>query len=146
MNGERIYRYELEVTGISEYGLGFSDAISWAVAIPPQGARFDVAFAGRCEGRLTGTVTGTDFAVMWADGRVDLDIKARIETDDGAAIALMAGGIGQLRSDAPIVDLAENVTLSTADDAYGWVNGRQIWAPGTVDLAAGRIVIEGYMQ
>lgn len=57
-----------------------------------------------------------------------------------------AGGVAMPRPDAPIADLFENVTLTTASPDYAWVNARQIWGVGTVDLAAGTIRIAGYLQ
>jgi len=83
---------------------------------------------------------------MRADGRIDLDIRATIQTDDGFRIALSADGVAVLCQGEPIADLFENVTLTTAAVGYGWVNSRQIWAPGTVNLAVGKIHIDAYMQ
>jgi hypothetical protein len=98
--------------------------------ILPQGARFDVAFEGRAAGRMSGKVRGLDYLRMRADGRVDLDIRATVETDDGFRIALSADGVAILRQGEPIVDLFENVILTTAAVGYAWVNTRQIWAQG----------------
>jgi hypothetical protein len=114
--------------------------------IPPQGARFDVAFEGKASGRLSGRVRGVDYLRMRADGRIDLDIRATIETDDGFRIALSADGVAVMRQGEPIADLCENVTLTTAAAGYAWVNARQIWAPGSVNLAAGTVHIDAYMQ
>ena len=50
------------------------------------------------------------------------------------------------RANEPVADLFENVQLTTAADAYAWVNARQVWGVGTVDFAAGKIRIEGYLQ
>jgi hypothetical protein len=50
------------------------------------------------------------------------------------------------RADEPVADLFENVTLTTASAEYAWVNTRQIWGVGTVDLAAGKIHIDGHLQ
>ncbi len=114
--------------------------------VPPQGTRIDVAFEGRSSGRLAGRVYGVDYARMRADGRVDLDIRATIETDDGRRIALSADGVASLRAEEPIADLFENVRLSTAAEDYAWVNTRQIWATGTVNFATGKIHIDAYLQ
>ncbi len=146
MRGEKIYEYELDVTGMTDYGVGLDAVLSGTSPIPPQGVRVDVAFAGRATGRLAGTVRGTDFTRMRADGRVDLDIRAVIETDDGHRIALAADGIAAPRAAEPIADLWENVSLTTAAADYAWVNTRQIWAFGTVNFATGKIHIEAYMQ
>lgn len=146
MHGEKIYEYDLDVTGITDHGLTLTDVLTGAVPIPPQGARIDVEFAGTIAGRLTGTVTGTDFTVLRADGRIDLDIRATIETDEGVRIALWADGVAVPRPDAPIGDLFENVLLGTAAPGYEWLHGRQVWGIGTVNFAEGKIHIDGYLQ
>jgi hypothetical protein len=146
MKGEKIYEYTLDVTGMTDYGITLEAILSGQTPIPPQGVRLDVAFDGRASGRLAGRVHGVDFTRMRADGRIDLDIRAVIETDDGRKIALAADGVASPRASVPIADLVENVCLTTVAEEYRWVNARQVWAVGTVDFAAGKIHIEGYMQ
>jgi hypothetical protein len=116
------------------------------VKVPSQGVRIDIAFEGRAVGRLAGRVRGVDYARMRADGRIDLDIRATIETEDGHRIALAADGVATPRAGEPIADLFENVILSTAAESYAWVNPRQVWGVGTVNFAAGKIHIDAYMQ
>jgi len=145
MRGEKIYEYEVEVTGVTDYGLTLEAVLGGQAPIPPQGARIDVAFAGRGSGRLAGRVHGVDYARLRADGRIDLDIRATVETDDGHRIALAADGVATPRAGEPVADLCENVTLSTVAEPYAWVNARQVWAVGTVDFAAGKIRIEGFL-
>jgi hypothetical protein len=146
MKGEKIYEYDVDITGMTDYGITLEAALSGQVPIPPQGLRIDVAFEGRATGRLVGRVKGVDFLRMRADGRADMDIRATIETDDGHRIALSADGVAVPRAAEPIVDLSENVRLDTAAADYVWVNAPQIWATGTVNLATGKIHLEGYMQ
>ena len=146
MRGEKIYSYDLEVTGVTDFGVTLHAILSGGVPIPPQGVRIDVAFEGPCLGRLAGRVRGVDYARVRADGRIDLDIRAVIETEDGRRIALSADGVAMPRAAEPVADLAENVTLSTAAEPYAWVNTRQVWAVGTVDFAAGKIHIDAYLQ
>jgi hypothetical protein len=146
MRGEKIYEYDLDFTGVTDYGVSMEAILSAKEKVPPQGARFDVAFEGRAKGRLSGRVRGVDYLRMRADGRIDLDIRATIETEDGHRIALSADGVGLPRVTEPIADLCENVCLTTAAANYAWVNTRQIWAPGTVNLAAGKVHIDAYMQ
>jgi hypothetical protein len=146
MNGEKIYEYDLDITGATDYGVSMESILAGQETIPPQGARFDVAFEGKASGRLSGRVRGVDYLRMRADGRIDLDIRATIETDDGFRIALSADGVAVMRQGEPIADLCENVTLTTAAAGYAWVNARQIWAPGSVNLAAGTVHIDAYMQ
>ena len=146
MRGENIYEYNLDFTGVTDYGVSMEAILSGKEKVPPQGARFDVAFEGRAKGRLSGRVRGVDYLRMRADGRIDLDIRATIETEDGHRIALSADGVGVPRATEPIADLCENVILTTAAVNYTWVNTRQVWAPGTVNLPAGKVHIDAYMQ
>jgi hypothetical protein len=146
MKGEKLYEYDLDVTGMTDHGLGLDAILSGQLPVPPQGARIDVAFEGRAKGRLTGRVRGVDYARMRADGRIDLDIHATIETDDGHRIALSADGVAVPRAGEPVADLCENVRLDAAAEAYAWVNTRQVWGYGTVNFATGKIHIEAYLQ
>ena len=146
MAGEKIYEYDLDITGVTDYGITMNSILSGEAKIPPQGARFDVAFAGNGTGRLSGRVSGVDYLRMRADGRNDLDIRATIETSDGVRIALSADGVGVLRAGEPVCDLSENVSLSTAAGGYEWVNTRQVWGVGSVNLATGKIHVEAYIQ
>jgi len=146
MRGEKIYEYDLDVTGVTDYGIPLDAVLSGQVPIPPQGVRIDIAFEGRAAGRLSGRVHGVDHARMRADGRIDLDVRATVETEAGRRIALSAGGVGMPRAADPVADLFENVTLSTAVEEYAWVNTRQIWGVGTVNFATGKIHVEAYMQ
>ena len=146
MRGEKIYEYDLDFTAVTDYGVSLEAILAGKEKVPPQGARFDVAFEGRASGRLSGRVRGVDYVRMRADGRIDLDIRATIETDDGCRIALSADGVGLPHPSEPIAELFENVCLTTAAANYVWVNSRQIWAPGMVNLAAGKVHIDAYMQ
>ncbi|WP_249793789.1 DUF3237 domain-containing protein [Bradyrhizobium cenepequi] len=74
---------------------------------------------------------------MRADGRVDLDVRATLETEDGHRIAAQIDGVATPRANEPIVDPVEYVRLATAASKYGWINSRQIWGLGTVNLADG---------
>jgi hypothetical protein len=146
MRGEKIYEYDLDFTGVTDYGVSLEAILSGKEKVPPQGARFDVAFEGRAKGRLSGRVRGVDYLRMRADGRIDLDIRATIETDDGHRLRLSADGVANPRAAAPIADLLENVTLTAAAEDYAWVNTRQVWGVGTVDFSTGKIHIDAYMQ
>jgi hypothetical protein len=83
---------------------------------------------------------------MRADGRIDLDIRATIETADSHRIALCADGVAVLRPGEPVAELSENVTLTTAAEGYAWVGTHQIWGAGTVNMATGKIHIDAYMR
>jgi hypothetical protein len=146
MTGEKIYEYDLDITEVTDYGVSMEAILAGKEKVPPQGARFDVAFGGNATGRLSGRVRGVDYLRMRADGRIDLDIRATIETGDDFRIGLSADGVAVLRPGEPIADLCENVTLITAAAGYAWVNTHQIWGAGSVNLATGKIHIEAFMQ
>lgn len=146
MGGEKIYEYIVDTGEIVEYGLSLAAVLSGEAAAPSHGARFDAHFEGYATGRIAGRVWGTDFAYLRADGRIELDIRATIETADGKRIALSASGIGQIRPNEPVIDLAENVRLISSYSEFDWVNGRQIWASGVAHLAEGKIRVEAFMQ
>ena len=148
MRGEKIYEYDLDVTGMTDYGVSLDAILSGQEKkkIPPQGVRIDVAFEGRAISRLAGRVRGIDYLRIRADGRIDLDIRAIVETTDGHRIALSADGVATPRAAEPIADLFENVSLSTAAEEYVWVNTRQVWGVGTVNFTVGKIHIDAYMH
>jgi len=79
------------------------------------------------------------------DGRVQLHIHAEITTDDGKKIALYADGVARFPDGSPVGDLRENVTTTTSEPDYAWVNPLQFWARGTVDIAKGEAHVTGYV-
>ena len=146
MRGEKIYEYDLDVKGVTDYGVTLQAILTGKEKVPPQGLRFDVALEGSTRGRLAGQVRGFDYIRARADGRMDLDIRATIETQDGRRIALSADGVAMPRAAEPIADLFENIVLSTAAEDYEWVNTRQFWGFGTVNFSASKVHIDAYMQ
>ena len=61
-------------------------------------------------------------------------------------VALYADGVASFPEGPPVGELRENVTLTTAEPGYAWVNSLQIWAGGTVDLAKGEAHITGHVM
>ena len=146
MRGEKIYEYEFDITGVTDYGASMDAVLAGKEAIPLQGSRFDLAVTGRGQGRLSGRAHGVDYLRVRADGRIELDLHVTIETDDGHRIALSGDGQAAPRKDEPIMDIFANIRLSTAAKEYAWVNARQIWAVGTASLATRKMHVEAYMQ
>lgn len=143
-NREKLYEYSLNFTHVTDYGVTLDDILSGKVAPPPEGARIDVGFEGKISGRINGSVKGVDYLYVRADGRLQLDIKAEITTDDGARVALAADGTATPAPGSPIVQIRENVRLHTSHPDYAWVNRLAVWAPGTVDLSNGTVFVEGF--
>src|SRR3972149_3913439 len=101
MRGEKIYEYDLDVTGMTDYGGSLDAILSGKEKIPPQGGRIDVAFEGHARGRRVGRVRGMHYSRMRAGGRIDLDIRPIVETADGHRIALSADGVATPRAGRP---------------------------------------------
>ncbi len=146
MSYERIFEYDLEITGVTDYGADMEELFSGRRTPPLQGAQFDVTLAGPIKGRVTGMVRGVDYLRVRADGRRDLELRATIETDDGHRIAFAATGVGTPRASEPIVDLAVKIDLTTAAAAYAWLNARPAWGAGYADLTTGKIHIDAYLH
>ena len=128
LTGKKIYEIDLDITGMTDYGVTMDAVMSGNAKIPLQGAQF------------------VDYLVMRADGRTDLNVHATLETEDGQRIAAHIGGVASPRQNEPIIDLHENIRLITASEKYSWVNSRQVWGVGTVNVATGKAHIEAYMQ
>ena len=119
MRGERIYECDFHITGVTDYGVTLDALLTGKEKVPLQGARVDVAFEGDIKGRITGRVRrGVEYLQLRADGRIDLDGRATVETDDGHRIAMRIEGVATPRANEPILDLIANVRLTTAAPKY----------------------------
>ena len=126
-----------------EYGASLEALTSGQAAPPAEGARFDVYFEAPVTGtKVSGSLTGVDYLYLRAGGRLELHVHAEITTDGGQRIAVAADGVAM--GEAPVLQIRENVTLTTCHPEYSWVNPIQVWARGTVDLAKGEIRLAGY--
>jgi hypothetical protein len=70
---------ELDITGVTDYGVSMDAVVAGQEAIPLHGARFDLAVDGRYRGRLAGRAHGVDYLRVRADGRIELDLHLIIE-------------------------------------------------------------------
>jgi len=146
MKGEKIYEYEFDLVGVTDYGVSMDAILTGKEMVPLQGARFDLAVEGRGRGRLSGRAQGVDYLRMRADGRIELDLHLTIETDDGHRIALSGDGQAAPREGESALDIFANIRLLTASKEYEWVNARQIWSVGIASMTIGKICAEAYMQ
>jgi len=93
--GEKLYQHDLNIKAVVDNRLSIDAILSGKERIPPQGAGFDVAVEGRSTGQLSGRIRGVDYIWARADWRIELDIRATLETDDGNRIALSETGVGR---------------------------------------------------
>jgi hypothetical protein len=146
MTREKIFEYDLDILGVTDYGSNMEAIFAGQENVPLQGAQFDVTVAGSIKGRVAGSLRGVDYLRVRADGRRELDLRATIETDDGKRIAFSADGVATPRDGEPIVDLAVKIYLLTTAAAYAWVNTRPAWGAGYANLATGKIHIDAYLH
>ena len=145
--GELIYEYTIQSTGATSYGVP-----RWTLCCPASkpSLRKGPGTTSPSRGRSPasgseGTVELTDYIHIRPDGRAQLHIHAEITTEDGKKIGLYADGGAHFTDGPPVGDLRENVTMTTSEPDYAWVNALQIWAWGTVDLAKGEAHVTGYV-
>jgi hypothetical protein len=145
LHGELIYEYTARFTQVTDYGVALADVMSGTLPPPAEGVRCDVTFEGPVAGpKLRGTVRGTDYGHLRADGRAGLHIHGTITTDDGKNISLAADGVASTDPESPAGQLRENVTLTTSEPGYTWLNTIQIWATGSVEFANGTLHVTAY--
>lgn len=133
-----------KVTGVEEYGIDFAKFAAGEIPPPANGARFDVWVDGKIEGKMKGTAKGADYLYVRGDGRMELNVRVAIATEDGARISFEATGVGTPIEGQPKLNIVENVKLFTNDERYAWVNAQQVWGIGQVDLAEGTVNIDFY--
>lgn len=139
-----LFNESLQLTGIIEYGIQWDQLITGQTALPPQGTRFDITFEGSFEGpEIAGTIKGTDYLTVRADGRFMLDIYATITTDDGEQIPIYEEGVVTL-SDDGMAKLQLNMKFNTVSPKYAWLNKMQVWGLGRIDMSRGEVNVQAY--
>ena len=111
----------------------------------PSGTRRIVAITGGTfEGaRLRGKVAdspGGDWLLSRSDGGIRLDVRAVLQTDDGAAIYMPSAGIGVRQDDG--FPLRTAPLFETGDERYAWLNNVQAVGIGTA--GRGTVTYEVY--
>jgi hypothetical protein len=145
MPSELIFAYDLSIDSVTDYGLSMEAVLSGAQNVPPQGAQFDVSLSGSISGRIAGRLRAIDYLHVRGDGRRELELRGTIETDDGNRIVICAEGVAIPRRGEPMADIAVRIDLATAAVAYAWVNAQPAWGTGEINLATGKLHIDGYL-
>ena len=143
---DHIFDEEISLTAITEYGISWGDIAGGKAEIPLNGARFDISFEGKLTGgKINGVIKGTDFLEIRADGKFMLDIRAAIITDDGEIIAVKEDGVSAPGPDGT-ARLNLNMHFSTISSKYSWLNIKQGWLIGEVDMIKGKVKMKGYIN
>ena len=102
----------------------------------PAGERriFEVR-SGSIEGdRIKGAMKGTaaaDWLVVGPDGTGTIDVRALVETDDGALVFIQY--LGRVDVSAPDAPVYATPRFETGDDRYRWLNKIQAVGKGRFD-------------
>jgi len=145
---DHLFEEDVRLTGITEFGTPWVEFLNGNVAIPHEGARFNISFEGFIDGpRLKGHKKGVDYVYVRADGKFILDIHAEIKTDDGDNIYVHEDGILIPAEDGSAQgELRFTMNFSTSSPRYSWLNRAQVWAAGTVDMEKGVVKIKAYQS
>ena len=139
-----IFDEEVYLTGITEFGISWEDLIAGIVELPPQGTRFIITFEGKIYGeKINGSIKGTDYLLVRADGQFILNLQASILTDDGEMVFLEEDGILTPNNDGT-AQLHLNMHFTTFSQNYNWLNKKHVWGIGEVNMQTGNIRVKGY--
>ncbi|MFO7524295.1 MAG: DUF3237 family protein [Ignavibacteriaceae bacterium] len=142
----KVFDEEINLTGVTEYGISWENLLNRSVSIPPQGARFDLAFEGQIFGDIiNGTIKGTDHLEVRADGKFILNIYATFITEDGEIIAVKESGVSTPNVNGTAV-LHLIMEFFTVSQKYEWINKKVVWSVGVVDMIAGKVKVTGYIN
>jgi hypothetical protein len=148
------YEYRLEHL----FSFSATLAPTEVIGAVPEGLRANAYVTGGEVGgpRLSGKVrpVGGDWLLLRKDGVCVLDIRATMETSDGALIYTAYGGIIDMGEDgyeeflagrtSPIQAIRAAPRFWTASPSYAWLNRLQCVAIGQADLARSVVTYDVY--
>jgi hypothetical protein len=140
----KLFSCHYKVTSVVDFGIDFGKFTAGEIPPPASGVRFDIWVEGKAEGKIQGTAKGADYLYVRGDGRMELNVRVDIATDDGARISFEATGVGTPIEGTPKVAIVENVKLLSNHENYAWVNNQQVWGIGEVNLAEGTVDLDFY--
>ncbi len=138
---------DVTLTGITEFGASWKDLVSGKLPLPPEGARFDVAFEGTISGPfINGTKRGVDYLEVRADGKFMLNLHAVITTSDGENISVQETGVLTPSQDGSAIGkLRLNMRMISHAPKYNWLNKIEVLGDGYVDMLNGKIIVTAFM-
>jgi predicted nucleic acid-binding Zn-ribbon protein len=141
---EHLFDEEIRLIGITEFGVSWDELVSGKAEIPTQGARFNIEFEGKVFGdSINGDIRGIDYLYVRSDGKFELNIQASILTDDGVMIHVQESGSSRIMYEG-IAQLNLTLNFSTSSPEYEWINTKQVWGVGLVDMIRGNVSMKCY--
>ncbi len=137
---ELLFKEEVKLLDVVEYGFSLKDLVEGIKPIPAEGAPLDISIEGRLQGQqINGKIMGTDYLEVRPDGRFFLNLKARIQTDNGAGIQVSETG-NNVQG-----DLSLQMKFHTSHSAYSWLNYREVLGLRYADLHSGTVKVNAYL-
>lgn len=139
-----LFKEDLQLTGVTEYGIRWDELLNGEVNPPPQGARFDITFEGTFAGPdLKGTIKGIDYLTVRADGKFMLNIYAVVTTEEGTVIPIREQGpVMPGENGTAYLQLA--ISFTTNAPKYAWLNQVEGWAIGEINMNTRAVTAEVY--
>ena len=94
MSYEKIFEYDLDITGVTDYGADMEAMFTGRESVPLQGAQFDVTLAGPVKGRVTGSMRGIDYLRVRPTAAGSSNSGARSKPTTGAGLRFPPRGSG----------------------------------------------------
>lgn len=137
---------EVRLTSITEFGVSWKDLVSGKLGLPPEGARFNVAFEGTVDGPLvSGTKRGIDYLEVRGDGKFVLNLHAVITTSDGENISVQESGVlTPSPVGSPIGKLQLCMRMVSHSSKYKWLNKIDLFGNGYADMLTGKINVTAF--
>jgi hypothetical protein len=144
MEKEPLFEITYDITSVEEFGSSFEALLQGKLEIPKEGFRANGFLQGVVSGsEIKGTAKGVDYLYVRADGRMQIDVKVTITTEEGKNISFAADGVGIPQQDGTM-KVAENVTLFSSHTEYSHLNNLQVWGLGTFIPTTSKVILKFY--
>ncbi|BDD05661.1 DUF3237 family protein [Aureibacter tunicatorum] len=143
-NATLVYEATIATTNMDGFGISQEDLFNGTAPIPAEGARVDFEFEGTTEGEINGDISGIDYATVLPDGSLELNVRGKIQTPEGAVISLKVVGVSRPGETQGISHLFETAELRTSHESYSYLNDKTIIGVGTSDITTNTLTVRLY--
>jgi len=143
--GDHLGELELDFGEVLDFGLPLLEILS-GVDIPLRGVRLDVPVSGVMSGdALGGRVTGTDHLDVRPGLQIVRHLHLAFFTSNGGRVSAMGEATVTPTPTVPVTDVRVALLCRSATASTAWIDGQTLWAVGSVDPLAGRVVGDVYL-